>query len=92
MLDAVNALLLVALSALGAGPVPSVAGGVVAVALVAVSVLALVVVAVGAASAPLRRPAHPSRAMAPSRPLAQSDPDASGHPRPRAPGHAAPAV
>lgn len=37
-------------------------------------------------------PAHPARAMDVSAPLAQSDPDASGHPRPRAPGLAAPAA
>ncbi|GAA1995395.1 DUF6412 domain-containing protein [Microbacterium pumilum] len=34
-------------------------------------------------------PAHPARAMDISSPLSQSDPDASGHPRPRAPGLAA---
>ncbi|WP_159501909.1 DUF6412 domain-containing protein [Microbacterium sp. 18062] len=36
--------------------------------------------------------AHPMRAMDISSPLAQSDPDASGHPRPRAPGSAATAA
>lgn len=35
---------------------------------------------------------HPMRAMDISSPLAQSDPDASGHPRPRAPGSAATAA
>ena len=37
-------------------------------------------------------PAHPARAIDISSPLAQSDPDASGHPRPRAPGFAASAA
>lgn len=36
--------------------------------------------------------AHPWRAIDASTPLAQSDPDAAGHPRPRAPGSAAPAA
>lgn len=31
---------------------------------------------------------HPRRSIDISSPLTQSDPDASGHPRPRAPGHA----
>ncbi|MCC4907550.1 DUF6412 domain-containing protein [Microbacterium sp. cx-59] len=33
--------------------------------------------------------ATPRRSIDVSSPLTQSDPDASGHPRPRAPGHAA---
>jgi hypothetical protein len=37
-------------------------------------------------------PAHPARAIDISIPLAQSDPDASGHARPRAPGFAASAA
>lgn len=32
---------------------------------------------------------HPRRSIDISSPLTQSDPDASGHPRPRAPGHVA---
>jgi hypothetical protein len=37
-------------------------------------------------------PAQPTRPIDPSAPLAQSDPDAAGHPRPRAPGRAAAAA
>ncbi|MFJ6654281.1 DUF6412 domain-containing protein [Microbacterium sp. NPDC091313] len=36
--------------------------------------------------------AHPWRAIDTSTLLSQSDPDAAGHPRPRAPGSAAPAA
>lgn len=64
---------------------------------IAVTVLAIAVVVIaslstmhGSAAASSR--AHPSRAIDQSRPLAQSDPDAAGHARPRAPGFALPAA
>jgi hypothetical protein len=39
-----------------------------------------------------RPPTTATRPIDPSAPLAQSDPDAAGHPRPRAPGRAAAAA
>jgi hypothetical protein len=68
-------------------PDPGVVG--VAVAIIAIGLLALATAAPtmhasGGASAP-----HPRRAIDISSPLSQSDPDASGHPRPRAPQFAA---
>lgn len=64
---------------------------------IAVTVLAIAIVVLaslstmhGASAASSR--AHPSRAIDESRPLAQSDPDAAGHTRPRAPGRAVPAA
>lgn len=75
------------LAALGAVALPSdgmlgVAAAVLAVALIAI-VIALVSPRWG-----IRRAAHPRRAIDVSVLLAQSDPDAAGHPRPRAPGFA----
>jgi hypothetical protein len=90
-LTALNLLLVTAEIALvpdgGASPAPLLAlalvAAVVLTAAVAVMVLRLVAGAL---------PAPPTRPIDPSAPLAQSDPDAPGHPRPRAPGRAAPAA
>ncbi|MFD5226398.1 DUF6412 domain-containing protein [Microbacterium sp. NPDC058342] len=94
MIDAIGSLLQLLLAALGAVPLPAglSAGGALGMAalFVAVAVIAIALSAVtpipGLRSAP-----HPRRAIDPSTLLAQSDPDADGHPRPRAPG-VAPAV
>ncbi|MET3468359.1 MULTISPECIES: DUF6412 domain-containing protein [Microbacterium] len=56
---------------------------------IAVASIAGAVTATGAAGS--RRP-HPRRSISPSTLLAQSDPDAPGRRRPRAPGLAAPAA
>jgi hypothetical protein len=72
------------LSSLGA---LGVAVAVVSAAIVLTSILALTLVGSGRPS-----PAHPARAIDVSSPLSQSDPDASGHSRPRAPGFAASAA
>lgn len=89
MIESINALLQLLLTALGVVPLPSGldAGGVLGIAavLVAVTVIAIAVALV----APLfgiRSTPHPRRAIDVSTLLAQSDPDAAGHPRPRAPG------
>ena len=94
MIDAIGMLLRTLLVALGALPLPDglMAGGELGVAavLVAAAVLAIALAVLtprfGIRSAP-----HPRRAIDVSTLLAQSDPDADGHPRPRAPG-AAPAA
>lgn len=57
---------------------------VLAAAVVATAVIVLVVLPALRAAAPPPVP----RPIDPSAPLTQSDPDAAGHPRPRAPGHA----
>ena len=73
---------------LGIVTVPDAAALGLAIALVALATLTIVValslVPPSASSAP-----HPLRAIDVSAMLAQSDPDAAGHPRPRAPGVAA---
>ena len=56
---------------------------VLAAAVVVTVVVVLVVLPALLAAAPPPSP----RPIDPSAPLAQSDPDAAGHPRPRAPGH-----
>lgn len=89
MIDSISTLLQLMLAALGVVPVPSglTAGGMLGIAavLVAFAVIALAVTLVtppfGIRSAP-----HPRRAIDVSTLLSQSDPDAAGHPRPRAPG------
>jgi hypothetical protein len=56
---------------------------------VAIVVAALIVIAAAVMSgmrSPSDAPVHPRRSIDVSSPLTQSDPDASGHPRPRAPG------
>jgi hypothetical protein len=86
MFESIVSLLHALLALLGAaGPVdPSALGLAVAVVatVVAVTVLLSVVSPRAAASAG----PHPHRAIDLSSPLLQSDPDAPGHPRPRAPG------
>lgn len=89
MIDAIGMLLRTLLFALGAAPLPDglVAGGMLGVAaiLVAATVLAIAL----ALSTPwfgIRSAPHPQRAIGVSVLLAQSNPDAAGHPRPRAPG------
>lgn len=89
MIETINALLQLMLTALGIAPLPTglEAGGLLGIAavLVAVAVIAVAVMVVaplfGIRSAP-----HPRRAIDVSALLTQSDPDAAGHPRPRAPG------
>lgn len=90
MADGIEQLLQLILSALGLVAMPDLAsldlaGLTLAVALLAVTALVaaivLGIVPTGKGSAP-----HPLRAIGASVLLAQSDPDADGHPRPRAPG------
>ena len=90
MIESIGGLLQLVLTALGFVPLPSgltTAGGMLGIAaiLVALAVIALSVALVaplfGIRSAP-----HPRRAIDASVLLTQSDPDAAGHPRPRAPG------
>ena len=59
-----------------------------AVAITALAVMALAAHALGLPASSGRSVAHPRRSIDASAPLTQSDPDAEGHPRPRAPGHA----
>jgi hypothetical protein len=63
-----------------------------AVAVLAAVVVLAVVLAVAAPACAARSGPHPRRAIDRSAPLSQSDPDAAGHPRPRAPGFAASAA
>jgi hypothetical protein len=66
--------------------------GALALAAITVAAAALIVVALHAAAGPAasgRSVTHPRTAIDPSAPLLQSDPDAPGHPRPRAPQLAA---
>ena len=73
-----------------ATPDPAAIGVALAVVAIGLLVVAGTTVALpdgGGASAP-----HPRRAIDISTPLSQSDPDASGHPRPRAPQSAASAA
>ena len=90
-LTALNLLLVAAEVALtpdgGASPAPLLALALAAAVVLTVAVAVLVCRLL--ADAP---PARPTRPIDPSAPLAQSDPDAAGHPRPRAPGRAAPAA
>ncbi len=95
MFESLNAALhlVLATAHLAAAPDLTTVGAIgIALALVAATlvVAAILVVAVPATSN--SSPAHPARAIDVSSPLAQSDPDASGHPRPRAPGLAASAA
>lgn len=97
MLGSLTSHLTVLLSALGlAGTVDVTTGASGAVAITVVLIAAaLVVPAAIAARAPAAgrtSPPHPRRAIDASALVAQSDPDAPGHPRPRAPQSAAPAA
>jgi hypothetical protein len=89
MIDAIRMLLQALLVALGAVPLPDAltAGGVLGVAAILVATTVLVVaLAVLMPRFGIRSAPHPRRAIDVSTLLAQSDPDAAGHPRPRAPG------
>lgn len=77
-------------AALGIIAVPDAAALGVAIALIALTTLTIVVALSLAPPSPGTAP-HPLRAIDVSTLLAQSDPDAAGHPRPRAPGVAVPA-
>lgn len=83
-------LLLSVAGGLLATPEPGALG--LAIAVVAAVVAVAVVLAVGAPCRASRSGPHPRRAIDLSCPLAQSDPDAAGHPRPRAPAFAAAAA
>ncbi|KQZ22454.1 MULTISPECIES: DUF6412 domain-containing protein [Microbacterium] len=73
---------------LGIVAVPDAAALGLAIALVALATLTIVV-ALSLAPPSASSAPHPLRAIDVSALLAQSDPDAAGHPRPRAPGVAA---
>jgi hypothetical protein len=64
----------------------------VALALVSGAVLLASMIALDVPAGGASSPVHPARAIDLSSPLSQSDPDAAGHPRPRAPGIAATAA
>lgn len=89
-IDAVLRTLLEVLAGAAVREPSALAVAVFALAAVAVLVLAVALrdVALGAAGSP----PHPLRAIDISVQPAQSHPDAAGHPRPRAPGRAAPAA
>ncbi len=83
-------MLAVVATAIGFVVLPDAAGIGVALALVALTTLVLVL-AIALLPVGRRGEPHPLRAIDASVVLAQSHPDAAGHPRPRAPGVAVPA-
>ncbi len=83
--DAIGTLMHLLLSALGVLAMPDVGVLGLAVAAIALAVLALAATRQTPRSG-IRASAHPRRGIDVSTPLTQSDPDAAGHPRPRAPG------
>ena len=85
-------LLLTALGLIATSELASIGALGMTVALVSAAVLLVSLLTLLLPSANRTSPAHPARAIDISTPLAQSDPDASGHPRPRAPGFAASAA
>jgi hypothetical protein len=85
MTDFFEQLMQLVLSVLGLVAVPDVASLGLAIALIAVAAL-VVALAVGALRLVDASTPHPLRAIDASVLLSQSDPDAAGHPRPRAPG------
>lgn len=88
-----NAVLQLLLAVLGAAAAPdSGFAAVAAAALVALAVVAVALHAVGIRAGGGRSSAHPHTSIDVSAPLSQSDPDAAGHARPRAPGLAASAA
>jgi len=92
MIDAVGSLLQVLFASLGA--MVGIESSSLAVIVVAVAA-AVIVVFLHAIALPRSARAslsHPSSAIDVSAPLSQSDPDAAGHPRSRAPGFAASAA
>lgn len=82
--DVISTLLQLMLATFGAVPLPDGVFGVAAV-ILALAVLALAV-ALAAPHSGIRLSMRPGGAIDASVLLAQSDPDADGHPRPRAPG------
>lgn len=98
MIDSVLSALHGLLSMLGlAGADVATAGGMtgalaLTIALVAAAIVLAAAVATSHADAGGHSPPHPRRAIDISSPLPQSDPDAPGHPRPRAPQSAASAA
>lgn len=85
MSDWFGQMLGIVLTALGLVSVPDATALGLAIALVAVTTLLLALV-LSLHRAARGTPPHPWRAIDVSTLLAQSDPDAAGHPRPRAPG------
>lgn len=97
MIDAIAAVLRLALAAIGLLALvdPVATTGSLATAAVFLLAIALLLVVAGAASALRNGHAvvtHPTRRIALHAPLAQSDPDAPGHIRRRGPGQAAQAA
>ncbi|MGO1508909.1 MAG: DUF6412 domain-containing protein [Microbacterium sp.] len=90
MVDAFEQLMQLMLSALGLVAIPDLASLDLAALTLAVALLTVatlvVAIALGVVRAGQGSAAHPLRAIDPSTLLSQSDPDAAGHPRPRAPG------
>ncbi|MFB7250140.1 DUF6412 domain-containing protein [Microbacterium sp. NPDC056234] len=85
MAGMIEQLMAFVLSALGLAALPDMAALGLAVAIIAVAAL-IVAIAIIAPRAGKDSPPHPLRAIDASTLLSQSDPDAAGHPRPRAPG------
>lgn len=85
MSEAIGTLLQLLLSALGVLAMPDMGVLGLAVAVVALAVLALATTRHTPLSG-ICSSVHPRRGIDVSTPLAQSDPDAAGHPLPRAPG------
>lgn len=85
-------LLLAALGLVATSDLGSIGALGVTVALVSAALLLAAVRAPALPGSTRSSPPHPARAIDVSSPLSQSDPDASGHSRPRAPGLAASAA
>jgi hypothetical protein len=79
-------LVLSALGLIGASELATVGAFGMTVALVAAAIVLVATAGAALPDAAHSPRAHPSRAIDVSSPLSQSDPDASGHARPRAPG------
>lgn len=91
MIDAITAVLHVLLAAIGLTPTPGTATTV-AVVLLAAALIATLVLTVVPPRNARSSLARPQRAIDDSALISQSDPDAAGHPRSRAPGFAASAA
>lgn len=91
MLGALLSVLHLALTIMAGGALSD-AGALGLAAALSVALVALVVAALAAPSPGGASTAHPRRAIDVSVLLGQSDPDAPGHSRPRAPGRAVPAA
>lgn len=89
----IGAVLQLLFAVLGVAQAPD--SGLAALAAVAVAAIAVAAITLHAVGVPLltgRSSAHPRTSIDASAPLAQSDPDAAGHTRSRAPGLAASAA